>query len=505
MRKHMVCGFPFWLMGTLIIWGIDHHVGYAANSLDSFSTGLPWDNVLKDVGQSLTGPVPQAFAALATAMAGLMLIFGESGGMFKRSLQIVVGIGIALNVSSWISTILSPVIGDSGTAVPSPPTFTDENFISSFMSYVIAACQNGATKMQPYALATLGALSVIEMSLDTAMNLERDHLKYLLRQTLTVGFFVFLIQNWINGSYHLATVIFQSFQQLGLIAGGVELSQLAPPDQIVHSGINIVSAMYNALPSGIGNFGVIIVDLLAMAGILLTTFFTAIEIFMVTVEFWILSAICIPLLPFGMLKFTRFLFEKSIGLVYSLGIKVMVITFLATFSANMFAVMAKTLISSPGVMPNFSTILSVLLGCCVLYKLIQKAPDVAMSLLSGHPTLSGSGTAGMTMAPVRGVAAATGLVQAAQVMPGGGATNGGSTTGTMRNVTSLGLTKATAPFTRSMAGNLDSYTQFRRMKGHLDGSNIYDHKTDLHGQNMRNYTKAVLEKAKDEAQAENKK
>lgn len=67
------------------------------------SGGLPWEEPLSKVADSLTGPVVMAVCALSLATAGGALMFGEMGSGMKKLLQIVLGLSIATSSASLIT------------------------------------------------------------------------------------------------------------------------------------------------------------------------------------------------------------------------------------------------------------------------------------------------------------------------------------------------------------------------------------------------------------------
>lgn len=64
-------------------------------------SGMPWEGPLTKITDSLTGPVAKAVGVIAIVVSGLMLAFGEAGGMLRRVLQVVFGLAIAFAASSF--------------------------------------------------------------------------------------------------------------------------------------------------------------------------------------------------------------------------------------------------------------------------------------------------------------------------------------------------------------------------------------------------------------------
>ncbi len=79
-------------LAVLTLWsGAAHAAG----------TGLPWEEPLEDILDSITGPVARIVAVIAITATGLALAFGDGGGGFRRLIQIVFGLSIAFAAASF--------------------------------------------------------------------------------------------------------------------------------------------------------------------------------------------------------------------------------------------------------------------------------------------------------------------------------------------------------------------------------------------------------------------
>lgn len=471
-KRFLKAILPMLLIGLIgvFVLGIDN-VCYAASF--QVSSGLPWDDLLNTLGKELTGPIPRVMASLAAALAGVMLMFGETGGMFKKSLQIVFGISIAIGAWDWVSYVMSGHTGGSaGAAAPAfSGKMTDSDFLSSFTNYFSQIAIGGAANLQGPTLKLLAGLAAIEIALSVAFNFEQDHFKYIFKQTIKIGFFVFLIENWVGGTFTITKVVFESFQKLGLLATGLPL--VLGSDIAGYTIKMIGDALTKTFQLGWGSLGVLLLDLSIIVGIVLCMFFMAIEIVMVKIEFYIFSVLTIPLLPFGINKHTRFLFEKATGAVVSLGIKVMVLTFVSSIAGPVLASMVMSIADSKNYVTAISSMLTLLLGCIAMFLLVKKAPEMAQGLLSGTPSLSG-GDAMQTLGAVAHTAAAVytggmsaaGKMAAASAMPGGRDAAGKiNITGTMKNLGRIGAAKMKNPFHDSMH---DTLYQMGKQQSNID-------------------------------------
>ncbi len=70
-------------------------------------TGMPWEQPLQQILDSVQGPVAKIIAVLVIITTGLSLAFGETSGGFRRLIQIVFGLSIAFAASSFFLSFFS--------------------------------------------------------------------------------------------------------------------------------------------------------------------------------------------------------------------------------------------------------------------------------------------------------------------------------------------------------------------------------------------------------------
>ena len=70
-------------------------------------TGMPWEEPLQQILDSVQGPVAKIVAVLIIIVTGLTLAFGETSGGFRRLIQIVFGLSIAFAASSFFLSFFS--------------------------------------------------------------------------------------------------------------------------------------------------------------------------------------------------------------------------------------------------------------------------------------------------------------------------------------------------------------------------------------------------------------
>ena len=70
-------------------------------------SGMPWEQPLQQVLESVQGPVAKIVAVIIIIVTGLTLAFGETAGGFRRLIQIIFGLSIAFAASSFFLSFFS--------------------------------------------------------------------------------------------------------------------------------------------------------------------------------------------------------------------------------------------------------------------------------------------------------------------------------------------------------------------------------------------------------------
>ncbi|WP_184164834.1 TrbC/VirB2 family protein [Sphingomonas kyeonggiensis] len=78
-----------------------------ATSAHAAGSGMPWEEPLQQVLESVQGPVAKIVAVIIIIVTGLTLAFGETAGGFRRLIQIVFGLSIAFAASSFFLSFFS--------------------------------------------------------------------------------------------------------------------------------------------------------------------------------------------------------------------------------------------------------------------------------------------------------------------------------------------------------------------------------------------------------------
>jgi len=78
-----------------------------ANPAFASGSGMPWEQPLQQVLESVQGPVAKIVAVIIIITTGLTLAFGETAGGFRRLIQIIFGLSIAFAASSFFLSFFS--------------------------------------------------------------------------------------------------------------------------------------------------------------------------------------------------------------------------------------------------------------------------------------------------------------------------------------------------------------------------------------------------------------
>ena len=255
-------------------------------------------------------------------------------------------------------------------------------------------------------------LIVIDMTLAGlfwAMAGEEDILARLIKKTLYVGFFAFVIGNF-NG---LCKVVYESFSGLGLEASGSTLSAqtLLQPGKLAQVGIDAGKPILAAASSLTGYVSIvtnaipIFVLLVAWVVVVLSFFVLAIQLFIVLIEFKLTTLAGFMLIPFALFNKTAFLAEKVLGNVVASGVKILVLAVIVGIGSTLFSQFTQGFGSNQ---PTSEDALSIMLGALSRFGLGSFGPSIATGLVSGAPQL-GAGAAVGTALTAGGLGAAAAL------------------------------------------------------------------------------------------------
>jgi type IV secretion system protein TrbL len=273
----------------------------------------------------------------------------------------------------------------------------------------------GTRYLSMYAKWILATVAAIDFFLGMLLHLgDPDTIKFIIRKILLYGFFIWFV----NDYGRIMNWILDGFTFLGLKAGGgaIDMAMISDPSCIAGYGINLclpITDYFATLKGWDVMFKlhyVIFLELTALV-IMASFFIMGLQLFITYLEFTIVGTISMVLIPFGVNEHTKFISEKAIGALVGFGIKLMILAFIACAAIPI--AMQWKLNVDPAGNANWGDCANMMMGAITMAFLMIHAPSVAMSLLSGSPTISGgtamgtAAAAGMgAMAIGRGVLAA---------------------------------------------------------------------------------------------------
>jgi len=274
--------------------------------------------------------------------------------------------------------------------------------------------------------SVLVVIDVALAGLFWALAPDEDVLARLIRKTLYVGFFAFLLGNF-NA---LAKVVFDSFAGLGLTASGAAISpqQFLQPGRLAQVGLDAGRPILDAVDQLMGfvsffeNFVQIFVLLLTWLVVLITFFVLAVQLFITLIEFKLTTLAGFVLVPFGLFNRTAFLAERTLGAIVASGVKVLVLAVIVGIGTTLFGEFTRGFSSQQ---PSLEEVLALLLAALSLLGLGIFGPAIASGLAAGAPQL-GAGAAVGTAAAAGGLGVAgamavrTGASAASAALRGGG-------------------------------------------------------------------------------------
>lgn len=313
-----------------------------------------------------------------------------------------------------------------------------DNFLGVFTSYIDSGFGLLGGEVA-FVATTLIVIDVTIAALFWSWGADDDIIARLVKKTLFVGVFAYLISYWNS----LAKIVFDSFAGLGLKASGTGFSaqDLMRPGKVAQTGLDAARPLLEAISPLMGWLAVfenliqIVCLLFAWALVILAFFILAIQLFVTLIEFKLSTLAGFVLIPFGLFGKTAFMAERVLGNVISSGIKVLVLAVIIGIGSTLFGQFTQ---GFSGATPTIDDAMAIVLAALSLLGLGIFGPGIANGLISGGPQLGagaavGTGLAaggaafaaggGAMLAAKGGVAALSGGAAAVR----GGATAAGAT------------------------------------------------------------------------------
>ncbi len=284
-----------------------------------------------------------------------------------------------------------------------------DNFLGVFTSYIDSGFGLLGGEVA-FIATTLIVIDVTLAALFWSWGADDDIIARLVKKTLFVGVFAYLIGNWNN----LAQIIFDSFAGLGLKGSGTSFSaaDLLRPGKVAQTGLDAGRPLLESISDMLGywsffeNFIQIACLMFAWVLVLLAFFILAVQLFVTLIEFKLTTLAGFVLIPFGLFGKTAFMAERVLGNVVSSGIKVLVLAVIIGIGSTLFSQFTA---GFGGVTPTIDDAMAIVLAALSLLGLGIFGPGIASGLVSGGPQLGA------------GAAIGTGLAAGGMMLAGGAA------------------------------------------------------------------------------------
>lgn len=218
-------------------------------------------------------------------------------------------------------------------------------------------------------------------------------LRSLIQRILIIGFVGYLVANW----HSLTLMVVDGLTQLGLKAGGSSESFntfLSEPEQIAVQGYNLAKHVSDVCK----DCGLITqpawfcIYMAAMALILLSMFWLAIQVFVTTLEFKLVTLASLIFVPFAVWQKTTFLSDRALGYAFSVGAKLLTLALVVTIGTRFLTTI------TVNATPNLENAAVIVLACFTVLILALSAGSLASALVSGGPQLGAGAVVGAAAA-----------------------------------------------------------------------------------------------------------
>lgn len=278
---------------------------------------------------------------------------------------------------------------------------------------------------------TLIVIDVTIAALFWAWGTDEDVLQRLIKKTLYIGTFAFIIGNFSN----LAGIMLQSFAGLGLQASGsgMAIGDFMRPGVVAATGLDAGQPLLDATADLVGpvglftNFVQILILLISWLIVVIAFFVLAIQVFVTIIEFKLVTLAGFVLLPFAFFGRTAFMAERVLGHIISSGIKVLVLAVITGIGTTLFS---QFINAGIGVEPDIQQVMAIALAALTLLGLGIFGPSIANGIVSGGPQLGAGAAAGTAIAA--GATIAGGIAGAKLVAGAAGSAIAGTATGGAR-------------------------------------------------------------------------
>lgn len=312
----------------------------------------------------------------------------------------------------------------------------DVGFFSGILNYFKGHLIKGGKNLMPVAISLSLLLMTIQIA--TTWTLYEGQLRMfeLIKEVIRFSFILFLIYNFES----LADTFIKGWMYFGGIASGIftyaadaEAIGEAPyynPSTLIDMGwvcISEVFAKGTSLAYPINSLLILVCGIVAYIGVV----FIALQVTITLLEYYMVTCLGVILLPFGLLRYTHFLYNKLIQGIFTFGIKLMVVYFIAglggkvlvdlgtaVFENNASNTAARVMeagnrdieglitpemagmITGTGISANsvnFGHVLNFTLLFVIMGYLVWKIPSLVAAMISGSPQMEAGAVAGAAM------------------------------------------------------------------------------------------------------------
>lgn len=308
-----------------------------------------------------------------------------------------------------------------------------DGILNYFRDHLVA----GGKNLMPIAISLSLLLMTIQIA--TTWTLYEGQLRMfeLIKEVIRFSFILFLIYNFES----LANKFIKGWMYFGGIASGIftysadaEAIGKAPyynPSTLINMGwvcISEVFARGTSVVHPINSLLILVCGIVAYIGVV----FIALQVTITLLEYYMVTCLGVILLPFGLLRYTHFLYNKLIQGIFTFGIKLMVVYFIAglggkvlvdlgtavsednasdtaarvmeagnrdiegLITPKMAGMITGTGISATSV--NFGDVLNFMLLFIIMGYLVWKIPSLVAGMISGSPQMEAGAVAGTAMA-----------------------------------------------------------------------------------------------------------
>jgi len=279
--------------------------------------------------------------------------------------------------------------------------------LTTLLNAFLAVFSAGPGHLAPAAARLLFLMGGIELTLAGLWWVLKGEnvLVGLLKKTMLLCLFAFFVANWTT----LINSVLDGFVWSGFTAAGSSpaagAALIKDPSAIISQAFVSTQPIANAISSlKFYDLGSLFMYGWAYIFTIVAFFMLAIQVFITYLEFYLVAALSLVLIPFGVFKHTAFIAERAFGSVVSFGVKLMVLSFIIAAAGPVLAQ-----ITLPAE-PTWQQAYMVLLASMAIAFLAWHAPGIAAGMISGGPSLSAGSAAGFVASSTLGALAAAAAV-----------------------------------------------------------------------------------------------